>query len=74
MKTVTIFHGLSVGSEQSAQGFLPPEGLRILVLVAIAFGFGTASGVLMGKLMNRFSVHKINPLIGADVCARSEHG
>ncbi|MDD2767778.1 MAG: sodium ion-translocating decarboxylase subunit beta [Methylococcus sp.] len=62
---VTIFLGLSVGSKLSANAFLRPETLGILVLGAIAFGFGTASGVLMAKLMNRFTAHKINPLIGA---------
>ncbi|QXP84873.1 sodium ion-translocating decarboxylase subunit beta [Methylococcus sp. ANG] len=62
---VTIFLGLSVGSKLSANAFLRPETLGILVLGAIAFGFGTASGVLMAKLMNRFTHHKINPLIGA---------
>jgi oxaloacetate decarboxylase beta subunit len=62
---VTIFLGLSVGSKLRADAFLRPETLGILVLGAIAFGFGTAAGVLMAKLMNRFSAHKINPLIGA---------
>ncbi|QJD29475.1 sodium ion-translocating decarboxylase subunit beta [Methylococcus geothermalis] len=62
---VTIFLGLSVGSKLSANAFLRPETLGILVLGAIAFGFGTASGVLMAKLMNRFTSHQINPLIGA---------
>ncbi|MDF9391249.1 MULTISPECIES: sodium ion-translocating decarboxylase subunit beta [Methylococcus] len=62
---VTIFLGLSVGSKLSAHAFLRPETLGILVLGAIAFSFGTAAGVLMAKLMNRFTLHKINPLIGA---------
>jgi len=62
---VTIFLGLSVGSKLSAQAFLRPETLGILILGAIAFSFGTASGVLMAKIMNRFSEHKVNPLIGA---------
>ncbi|MFO1418510.1 MAG: sodium ion-translocating decarboxylase subunit beta [Methylotetracoccus sp.] len=62
---VTIFLGLSVGSKLGAAGFLRAETLGILVLGAIAFGFGTAAGVLMGKLMNRFSQNKVNPLIGA---------
>jgi sodium ion-translocating decarboxylase beta subunit len=62
---VTIFLGLSVGSKLSAAQFLRPETLGILVLGAIAFSFGTASGVLMAKLMNKFSENKINPLIGA---------
>lgn len=63
---VTIFLGLSVGSKLSADQFLRPETLGILVLGALAFSFGTASGVLMAKLMNIFSPNnKINPLIGA---------
>ncbi len=62
---VTIFLGLSVGSKLSAQAFLRPETLGILILGAIAFSFGTASGVIMAKIMNRFSEHKVNPLIGA---------
>jgi len=62
---VTIFLGLSVGSKLSASQFLRPETLGILVLGVIAFSFGTGAGVLMGKLMNRFSANKINPLIGA---------
>jgi sodium ion-translocating decarboxylase beta subunit len=62
---VTIFLGLSVGSKLSAHAFLRPETLGILVLGAIAFSFGTASGVIMAKMMNRFSEHRINPLIGA---------
>lgn len=62
---VTIFLGLSVGSKLSAQAFLRPETLGILVLGAIAFSFGTAAGVVMAKVMNRFSDNKVNPLIGA---------
>jgi len=62
---VTIFLGLSVGSKLSAHAFLRPETLGILVLGAIAFSFGTAAGVVMAKIMNRFSANKVNPLIGA---------
>ncbi len=62
---VTIFLGLSVGSKLSAHAFLRPETLGILLLGAIAFSFGTASGVIMAKVMNRFSDNKVNPLIGA---------
>ncbi len=62
---VTIFLGLSVGSKLSSNAFLRPETLGILVLGAIAFSFGTASGVIMAKIMNRFSENKVNPLIGA---------
>ena len=62
---VTIFLGLSVGSKLSADQFLAVSTLGILLLGMVAFGIGTASGVLMGKLMNRLSTHPVNPLIGA---------
>ena len=61
----TIFLGLAVGSKLSAQQFLAPSTLGILLLGLIAFAIGTASGVLMGKLLNRISKQAINPLIGA---------
>jgi oxaloacetate decarboxylase beta subunit len=62
---VTIFLGLAVGSKLSAEQFLALSTLGILLLGMVAFGIGTASGVLMGKLMNRLSTHPVNPLIGA---------
>ncbi len=62
---VTIFLGLAVGAKLSASQFLNIETLGILALGALAFGIGTASGVLMGKLMCRLTGGKINPLIGA---------
>ncbi|MEM1174311.1 MAG: sodium ion-translocating decarboxylase subunit beta [Pseudomonadota bacterium] len=62
---VTIFLGLAVGSKLSAEEFLAPSTLGILLLGMVAFAVGTASGVLMGKLMNRLSSTPINPLIGA---------
>ncbi|PKG39508.1 sodium ion-translocating decarboxylase subunit beta [Psychromonas sp. Urea-02u-13] len=62
---VTIFLGLGVGSKLSAESFLNIETLGILGLGAVAFSIGTASGVIMAKLMNRFSKDPINPLIGA---------
>jgi oxaloacetate decarboxylase beta subunit len=62
---VTIFLGLSVGSKLSASAFLQWETLGILGLGAIAFAIGTASGVIMAKIMNRFSSTPINPLIGS---------
>lgn len=62
---VTIFLGLSVGSKLSAEAFLKAETLGILGLGAIAFAIGTASGVLMSKVMNKYSKSPINPLIGA---------
>ena len=62
---VTIFLGLAVGSKLSAEQFLVPSTLGILLLGMVAFAIGTASGILMGKLLNRISKHPINPLIGA---------
>lgn len=61
----TIFLGLGVGSKLSAEAFLNVETLGILGLGAVAFSIGTASGVLMAKLMNKCSATPINPLIGA---------
>jgi len=61
----TILLGLGVGSKLSAEAFLNVETLGILALGAVAFSIGTASGVLMAKLMNKFSKEPINPLIGA---------
>ncbi|NOT84436.1 MAG: sodium ion-translocating decarboxylase subunit beta [Methylococcaceae bacterium] len=62
---VTIFLGLAVGSKLSADAFLKLETLGILALGAVAFCIGTATGVIMAKIMNRFSSTPINPLIGA---------
>ncbi len=61
----TIFLGLAVGSKLRAEQFLVPETLGILVLGMVAFCIGTATGILMAKLMNLLSTQKINPLIGA---------
>ncbi|MBU2919109.1 MAG: oxaloacetate decarboxylase beta subunit [Psychrosphaera sp.] len=62
---VTIFLGLAVGSKLSADKFLTVDTLGILGLGAIAFSIGTAAGVLMAKLMGKFSKDPINPLLGA---------
>ena len=62
---VTIFLGLSVGSKLAADKFLTPETLGILILGMIAFAIGTATGVIVAKIINIFSTTKINPLIGA---------
>ncbi|KAF0662995.1 hypothetical protein L245_29690, partial [Salmonella enterica subsp. enterica serovar Worthington str. BCH-4719] len=62
---VTIFLGLSVGAKLVADKFLQPQTLGILLLGVVAFGIGTAAGVLMAKLMNLCSKNKINPLIGS---------
>jgi len=65
INVVTIFLGLGVGSKMSSEKFLNTETLGILLLGAVAFCIGTATGVLMAKLLNKFSANKINPLIGA---------
>ncbi|SDJ16645.1 sodium ion-translocating decarboxylase subunit beta [Billgrantia gudaonensis] len=62
---VTIVLGLAVGSKLMADSFLAIETLGILGLGIVAFGIGTAAGVLMAKLMNALSKMPINPLIGA---------
>ena len=61
----TIFLGLSVGSKLVADKFLQFNTLGILCLGMIAFAIGTASGILIAKLMNRFSNTPLNPLIGS---------
>jgi oxaloacetate decarboxylase beta subunit len=66
MNIVTILLGLTVGSKLQADKFLNFETLGILILGLIAFSIGTATGVLLAKLMNKLSKkHPINPLIGA---------
>ncbi|MCQ4300283.1 sodium ion-translocating decarboxylase subunit beta [Pseudomonas songnenensis] len=62
---VTIALGLTVGSKLSAEAFLQIKTLGILVLGMVAFCGGTAAGIFMAKIMNRFSHNKINPLIGS---------
>ncbi|EGQ9499850.1 sodium ion-translocating decarboxylase subunit beta [Vibrio cholerae] len=62
---VTIFLGLGVGSKLQAETFLNLETLGILALGAAAFSIGTAGGVIMAKILNKFSKEDINPLIGA---------
>jgi oxaloacetate decarboxylase beta subunit len=64
---VTIFLGLGVGSKLAADKFLVLSTMKIMVIGLIAFAIGTATGVLMAKLMNKFSSkeNQINPLIGA---------
>lgn len=62
---VTIFLGLGVGSKLQSDKFLNLETLGILALGAAAFSIGTAGGVIMAKVLNKFSKEDINPLIGA---------
>ena len=65
MNIVTIFLGVTVGATATAEYFLYGRTLLILALGVIAFGFGTAGGVLLGKLMYVLTKGKVNPLIGA---------
>jgi oxaloacetate decarboxylase beta subunit len=65
INTVTIFLGLSVGSKLSADKFLDLTTLGILMLGMIAFAIGTASGVIMAKILNKLTKEPINPLIGS---------
>ena len=62
---VTIVLGLGVGSKLQADKFLKLETLGILLLGLVAFSIGTATGILFGKVMNKMSGGKINPMIGA---------
>jgi carboxybiotin decarboxylase len=62
---VVIFLGVTVGATASADTFLQWTTIKIIVLGVLAFGFGTAGGVLLGKLMNKLSGGKVNPLIGS---------
>lgn len=65
MNIVTIFLGISVGATATAATFLAPKTLVIIIIGVVAFGCGTAGGVLIAKLMNLFSKNKVNPLIGS---------
>ncbi|MDC9725783.1 MAG: sodium ion-translocating decarboxylase subunit beta [Gammaproteobacteria bacterium] len=65
INTVTIFLGLAVGSKLSADKFLDITTLGIVILGLAAFSIGTASGVIMAKLMNKIGGGGINPLIGS---------
>ena len=65
MYIVVILLGTSVGATTSAEAFLKWTTIKIVILGLIAFSFGTAAGVLFGKLMCRLTHGKINPLIGS---------
>lgn len=62
---VTILLGISVGAKTTAEEFLNPQTIGIIVLGLAAFVIGTISGVLFGKIMYRLSGKTINPMIGA---------
>ena len=65
MYIVVILLGTSVGASTSAEAFLKLDTIKIVVLGLVAFIFGTAGGVLFGKLMCKLTHGKINPLIGS---------
>jgi oxaloacetate decarboxylase beta subunit len=65
MNIVVIFLGLSVGATATGDSFLNAKTLMILCMGIVAFGLGSAGGVLLAKLLNLFSKEKINPLIGS---------
>ena len=65
MNIVTIFLGITVGATATASTFLRLQTIEIIALGVVAFGCGTAGGVLLAKLMNKLSGGKINPLIGS---------
>jgi len=65
MNIVTIFLGVSVGATATATTFLALQTIQIMCMGVVAFGFGTAGGVLLAKVMNLFLKEKINPLIGS---------
>ena len=65
MYIVVIFLGTSVGATASAEAFLKWTTIKIIALGLIAFAFGTAAGVIFGKIMCKLTGGRINPLIGA---------
>lgn len=65
MYIVVILLGTSVGATTSAEAFLKATTMKIVVLGLVAFAFGTAAGVLLGKVMNKVTGGKVNPLIGS---------
>ena len=65
MNIVTVFLGISVGATATANTFLSASTLKILCMGVVAFGLGTAGGVILAKFMNLFTKNKINPLIGS---------
>ena len=65
MNIITIFLGVSVGATTKADKILNTEFAKVIALGVLAFGIGTACGVLLGKLMCKLSGGKINPLIGS---------
>ena len=65
MNIITIFLGVSVGATTVAEKVISVAFLKVILLGVVAFGVGTASGVLFGKLMCLVTKGKVNPLIGS---------
>ena len=65
MNIVTIFLGISVGATATGDAFLTWQTFKIFALGVIAFSIGTASGVILARIMNKLSKDPINPLIGS---------
>ncbi len=65
MNIVTILLGISVGATATGEAFLNAQTLLIIVMGVVAFGCGTAGGVILAKTMNLFTKNKVNPLIGS---------
>ncbi len=62
---VTIFLGLSVGATATAEAFINPKTIGIVIIGVASFAVATAGGVLVGKIMCKLTKGKINPLIGS---------
>ena len=62
---VTLFLGITIGATMKAEAFLQLDTIKVLLMGLAAFIFGTASGVVFGKVVNLFAKEKINPMIGA---------
>src|SRR5699024_1073033 len=65
MYIVVIVLGLSVGATTSAEAFLKVTTIQIVILGLVAFAFGTAAGIIFGKILCRLTHGKVNPLIGS---------
>ena len=74
MNIITIFLGFSVGCTTNAETFLNMRTVLVIVLGVVAFSFGTAGGVILGKIMCFVTHGKINPLIGSAGCVGCAHG
>ena len=65
MNIITIFLGVTVGATATGEVFLSWQTIGIVIMGLLAFSFGTAGGVLFGKIMYKVTGGKVNPLIGS---------